>query len=80
MADWKYGWRRQMAMALMRDSVNLCGALGFMPIVRIDKKTKKLLLDLPELKKFDKKVGEMHRYNLSKTLEAIEKGGDDEPK
>jgi hypothetical protein len=76
--DWKYGWRRQMAMCVARDAVNLIGALGFTPVVRIDKKHKKLLLDLPELSQFDKNAGELHRLNLEATLKAIQKGGDDD--
>jgi len=75
MAGWhNEKWRRQMAMAVARDCVNLVGSLGYIPLVYLDKESKKLLMDMPELDKYDKKLAELHGLNLKATLKAVEKG------
>lgn len=48
--------------------------MGYIPLVYLDKESKKLLMDMPELDKYDKKLAELHGLNLKATLKAVEKG------
>jgi hypothetical protein len=70
----KYGFRRQMAIHLVKHMVNLCGALGFTPYIYLDEEEKKPKLDLFDLKRWDASRIELHRLNVESVLKSIEKG------